>query len=63
MTGTLAGTAVGAVLALSWMAFGFWASVLVALAMLVGATVGRVFDGRLDMKALADVFRGRRSSS
>ncbi len=42
---------------------GFWAFLLVTLAMLVGAVVGRIVDGRLDVRALADVVRGRRSSS
>jgi hypothetical protein len=42
---------------------GFWAFVLVAVAMLVGAIIGRIVDGRLDVRALAEVFRGRRSSS
>jgi uncharacterized membrane protein len=57
------GAGVAAVLALTWIAFGFWAFVLVAVAMLIGAAVGRIIDGRLDVRALADVFRGRRSSS
>ncbi|OAN35193.1 DUF2273 domain-containing protein [Microbacterium sp. H83] len=63
MNGSMIGAAVAAVLALTWIAFGFWAFVLVALAMLVGVAVGRIIDGRLDVRALADVFRGRRSSS
>ncbi|MFZ4841894.1 MULTISPECIES: DUF2273 domain-containing protein [Mycetocola] len=57
------GAAIGAVLALTWIVLGFWAFVLVAVAMLVGAGIGRIADGRLDVRALADVFRGRRSSS
>ncbi|MCS4275923.1 DUF2273 domain-containing protein [Mycetocola lacteus] len=57
------GAAIGAVLALTWIVLGFWAFVLVAVAMLVGAGIGRIVDGRLDVRALADVFRGRRSSS
>jgi uncharacterized membrane protein len=57
------GAAAAAVLVLTWIAFGFWSFVLVALAMLVGAAVGRIIDGRLDVRALADVVRGRRSSS
>ena len=63
MTASVTGAAVGAVLALTWVAFGFWAFFLVAVAMLVGAASGRIVDGRLDVRALADVFRGRRSSS
>ncbi|HZU94187.1 MAG TPA: hypothetical protein VFF85_11235, partial [Microbacterium sp.] len=33
---------------------GFWAFVLVAVAMLVGAIIGRIVDGRLDVRALAE---------
>lgn len=63
MTPTLIGTAVGAVLALTWIAFGFWAFLGVAVAMLIGAGVGRIVEGRLDLRALASALRGRRSSS
>ena len=63
MNGTVVGAAAGAVLALTWIALGFWAFVLVAVAMLAGAAVGRIADGRLDVRALADAVRGRRSSS
>jgi len=63
VSATVTGTAVGAVLALTWITLGFWAFVLVGVAMLVGAVIGRIVDGRLDVRALADVFRGRRSSS
>lgn len=63
MSTTAIGAAAGAVLALTWVALGFWAFVLVAVAMLIGAGVGRIVDGRLDVRALAEVFRGRRSSS
>ena len=63
MNGTMIGAAAGAALALTWVALGFWAFVLVAVAMLVGAVIGRIVDGRLDVRALTDVIRGRRSSS
>lgn len=63
MSTTIVGAGVGAVLALTWIAFGFWAFVLVVVAMLIGAGVGRIIDGRLDVRALADAVRGRRSSS
>lgn len=63
MSTTTVGSAVGAVLALTWIVLGFWAFVLVGVAMLAGALVGRIVDGRLDVRALADAFRGRRSSS
>jgi uncharacterized membrane protein len=60
---TVVGAGVGALLALTWVSLGFWAFVLVAVAMLVGAVVGRIADGRVDVRALADAVRGRRSSS
>ncbi len=63
MSRTLVGMAVGAVLALTWAGLGFWAFVLVVFAMAIGAGVGRIMDGRLDMHALSDAFRGKRSSS
>ncbi len=63
MSATVVGATAGAVLALTWIVLGFWAAVLVAVAMLAGALVGRVVDGRLDMRALGAALRGRRSSS
>ncbi|MCT1477793.1 DUF2273 domain-containing protein [Microbacterium sp. p3-SID336] len=63
MNASVIGGAAAAALALTWIALGFWAFLLVLLAMLVGAAVGRIVDGRLDVRALAEVMRGRRSSS
>lgn len=60
---TRTGILVGAVLALSWVVFGFWVFVFVAVAMALGALVARIVDGRLDLRALADALRGRRVSS
>jgi uncharacterized membrane protein len=54
--------AVGAVLALTALAFGFWAMILVALAIAIGFGVGRVLEGKLDVRGVADALRGRRSS-
>ena len=62
MSATTAGAVLGAVLALTWIVLGFWAFVLVAVAMLVGAVIGRMAEGKLDVRALTDVFRGKRSS-
>ena len=63
MSAATVGAAAGATLALTWVVLGFGAFVLVTLAMLIGAAAGRVAEGRLDVRALADAFRGRRSSS
>ena len=62
-TATRTGMAVGALLALTWVILGFWAFLFVAVAMLLGALVGRVADGRLDLKSLIGAFQGKRSSS
>ena len=63
MTTTNTGIAVGAVLALTWIVFGFWAFVFVAFAMVVGVLVARVIEGKLDLRSVSDAFRGKRSSS
>ena len=63
MTGTKFGVIVAALLAIVWIWWGFWACVLVALAMAVGAVIGRIVDGRIDVASLVDVVRGKRSSS
>ena len=60
---TRTGIIVGAVLALTGIAFGFWAFIFVAVAMAIGALVGRVVDGKLDLTALTGALRGKRSSS
>lgn len=62
MTTTSKGMLIGAVLALSAVAFGFWAMILVAVAIVIGWGVGRVVEGTLDVRGLTDALRGRRSS-
>ena len=63
MTPTHTGILIGAVLALSWVAFGFWAFVFVAVAMGVGAVVARIVTGQTDFRAIVDAVRGKRVSS
>ena len=63
MSATVIGAVTAGALVVIWIALGFWAFVLVVVAALVGAVVGRILEGRIDVKALADAFRGRRSSS
>ena len=60
---TRTGMLVGATLSLTWVILGFWVFLFVALAMLLGALVGRVIDGRLDLSSLIGAFQGKRSSS
>lgn len=63
MSTTTTGIAIGAVLALTWIAFGFWAFVFVAVAMAVGAIVARLIEGKISLSGIADAFRGKRTSS
>jgi uncharacterized membrane protein len=63
ITATKVGIFVGATLAIIWFTVGFWAFFFVAIAMIIGAIVGRIIDGKLDMTALVDAVRGKRSSS
>lgn len=63
MTATRTGILVGAVLALTWVIIGFWAFFFVAIAMAIGAAVGRVVSGELDISRVVDAFRGKRTSS
>ncbi len=60
---TRTGILVGAVLALTWIVLGFWPFFFVAVAMAVGALIGRIVEGKLDVSALIGAFRGKRSSS
>lgn len=62
-TATKTGALLGAVLALTWLVFGFWPFFFVAVAMGVGATIGRIIEGKLSVARLVDAFRGTRSSS
>jgi uncharacterized membrane protein len=62
VTATTTGIAIGAVLGVVAVAFGFWAFLLVAVFIAVGALVGRIASGKLDASSLLDVLRGRRSS-
>lgn len=63
MSATLTGALVGAVLAFAALIFGFWGFLLVTLLMVLGALIGRVMAGQLDLRALASAFTGRRTSS
>ena len=58
MTGVL----VGALLALAALAFGFWGFLLVAVFAAIGGLVGAIASGRLDVRAVIDAARGRRSA-
>lgn len=62
MSATVSGAAIGAVLALTLLVFGFWGFLLVAVAMVIGAMLGRIVEGRLDLAGVMDALRGQRSS-
>jgi uncharacterized membrane protein len=62
MSGTVTGVLVGALLALAALAFGFWGFLLVAVFAAIGGLVGAIVSGRLDVRAVIDAARGRRSA-
>ncbi|CAN7558364.1 DUF2273 domain-containing protein [Arthrobacter sp. LjRoot14] len=62
MSPAIAGAAIGAVLAVVALAFGFWGFLLAALLMGAGAAAGRAAEGRLDLRGVLDALRGKRSS-
>ncbi|AXL13447.1 DUF2273 domain-containing protein [Microbacterium foliorum] len=62
MSPTITGAVIGALLALAALAFGFWGFLLVALFAGIGAIIGRIASGKLDVRGLADAFTGRRTS-
>jgi uncharacterized membrane protein len=62
MSATLTGALIGAVLAVSALLFGFWGFLLVAVFMGIGAVLGRIVSGKLDVRGVADAFSGRRTS-
>lgn len=63
MNATVVGIGTGALLAIVAVTLGFWAFVVVAVCMAVGALVARIVTGDVDFRRLLDVLRGRRSSS
>jgi uncharacterized membrane protein len=62
MSPTITGALIGALLALAALLFGFWGFLLMALFAGIGALIGRVVSGKLDVRGLADAFTGRRTS-
>ncbi|MET0672162.1 MAG: DUF2273 domain-containing protein [Microbacterium pygmaeum] len=62
MSPTVTGAVFGAILAVSIILFGFWGFLLVAVFVAVGALLGRIVSGKLDVRGLANAFSGRRTS-
>lgn len=63
MTPTQTGMAIGAVLSIVWITTTFGFMILVALAIVLGALIGRYVSGELDVSGIVNAVRGRRSSS
>ncbi|MBG6054962.1 putative membrane protein [Salinibacterium sp. CAN_S4] len=62
MTGTVVGAAAGFLLAVTALLFGFWGFLLALVLAAVGAIIGAVVSGRLDLRAVTEAARGRRSA-
>lgn len=63
LTPTQTGIAIGAVLMIVLATFNFGWMVLVALAMLIGALIGRIVEGKIDVSSLVDTVSGKSRSS
>ncbi|OMH34082.1 DUF2273 domain-containing protein [Tersicoccus sp. Bi-70] len=63
MSPTTTGIAVGAVLAIVGLVFGFWGFLLTAVLMALGALIGRAVTGKLDVAGVVDALRGKRTSA
>lgn len=63
MSATVIGMAIGAVLALTWIEYGFWEFIGVAIAIALGALIARIVSGKLDVRSVAEALRGKRTSS
>ncbi len=59
MNGALTGGIIGGVLAIVGLMFGFWGFLLVVVLGAIGAVIGAIASGRLDIRAVADAARGR----
>ncbi|MCT2086691.1 DUF2273 domain-containing protein [Microbacterium enclense] len=62
MNPTITGALVGLILAAAALIFGFWGFLLVALFMAIGAVVGRIVSGQIDIRSIANAFSGRSTS-
>lgn len=62
MSATVSGIAIGAVLAFAALIFGFWGFLLVAVFMAVGLLLGRIIEGKLDLRGVANALSGKRTS-
>jgi uncharacterized membrane protein len=63
MSYTAIGMAAGTALAWAALVYGFWGFLLMAVFLLIGGLLGRVAEGKLDLRSVRDALTGRRSSS
>jgi uncharacterized membrane protein len=62
MNPTVTGAMIGVILAVAILFFGFWGFLLIAVFMGIGALIGRIISGKIDVRGLANAFSGRRTS-
>lgn len=60
---TVVGIAIGAFVAYMSFQFGAWGFIGSLIFMAIGATLGRVVEGKVDLRRVWDALNGRRSSS
>ena len=63
MSPTQAAMAVGAVFGVVWVTVDFWPAVLVLVLIGIGAVIGRIVEGKLDVSSMVQAVSGRGSSS
>ncbi|WP_125099327.1 DUF2273 domain-containing protein [Leucobacter chromiireducens] len=60
MSTAVTGAATGALIAIIWLCFGFWACLAVAAAMAIGALIGSALSGRFNIRAALDALQNGR---
>ncbi|MDO4613166.1 MAG: DUF2273 domain-containing protein [Actinomycetaceae bacterium] len=60
---TTTGIAIGAFLAFMAVRFGFWAFIVAALFMAVGAVLGRAATGKLDLRGVGEALIGKSTTT
>lgn len=63
MSKTTIGMLLGAILAAFAVNWGFWAFVLAALFIAIGAVLGRTADGKLDLRGVGEALIGKHGTT
>lgn len=63
MSETTTGIFIGAILAAFAIAWGFWAFILAALFMAIGAILGRAATGKLDLRGVGEALIGKHTTT